>query len=174
MVANPGLSASLEDYLEAILHVVTEKHVARVKDISRRLNVNYSSVSGALRTLAKKNLVNYSPYEVVTLTPEGRAKAEEVVRRHETLKTFFSDVLKLEDAVADETACKLEHIVSPEVMDRFSRLVQFVEASSESELQWLKQFHRECTTPSRPRRRKKSVRSANKDHRSEADTEKGR
>ena len=61
------LSASLEDYLEAILHLVTEKQVARSRDIAKRLRVNRSSVTGALQALAKKGLVNYEPYEAVTL-----------------------------------------------------------------------------------------------------------
>ena len=59
-----SLSASLEDYLEAIFHIVSEKRVARAKDISKRMHVNRSSVTGAMHSLAKKKLVNYATRQV--------------------------------------------------------------------------------------------------------------
>ena len=54
------LSASLEDYLKAIFRIVAVKQAARAKDISARLNVSNSSVTGALRTLADRGLINYA------------------------------------------------------------------------------------------------------------------
>ena len=67
-----NLSSSLEDYLEAIFNLTARNDVARSKDIADSLNVAKSSVTGALRTLAEKQLVNYKPYGYVTLTPPGR------------------------------------------------------------------------------------------------------
>ena len=67
-----NLSASLEDYLEAILNLTSESNVARSKDIAKLLSVSRSSVTGALRVLKKKGLANYKPYDYVTLTnPAG-------------------------------------------------------------------------------------------------------
>ncbi len=66
------LSASLEDYIEAIYHIVEEKLVARSKDIATRLDVSRASVTEALRALAKKELINYAPYEAITMTEQGR------------------------------------------------------------------------------------------------------
>jgi len=56
MQSTKTLSASLEDYLEAIYHIVREKKAARAKDISKRLGVNRSSVTGALHSLAERKL----------------------------------------------------------------------------------------------------------------------
>ncbi len=67
------LSASLEDYLEAIYHLIAGKQAARVKDISKRLKVNSSSVTGALKALAERKLVSYAPYELVTVAAAGVA-----------------------------------------------------------------------------------------------------
>ena len=39
------LSASMEDYLEAIYHIVTAKHAARAKDIAKRLKVKIGRAS---------------------------------------------------------------------------------------------------------------------------------
>ena len=96
------------DYLEAIYHISSEKQAARAKDISDRLEVNKSSVTGALRALSEKGLVNYAPYDLITLTYEGEQVAKEVVRRHETLKDFFIKILLLEEDEAEEAACKIE------------------------------------------------------------------
>ena len=52
------LSSNMEDYLEAIFHISKEKQAARAKDIADRLMVNKSSVTGALRSLSEKGLVN--------------------------------------------------------------------------------------------------------------------
>ena len=68
MTESVQLSASLEDYIEAIYHIIGEKQVARGKDISSRLEVSGASVTEALRALAKKGLINYAPYEVITMT----------------------------------------------------------------------------------------------------------
>jgi len=126
MTAAPSLSASLEDYLEAIYNIIREKNAVRAKDIAARLKVSNASVTGALRTLAKRNFLNYAPYDVITLTPEGERIAKEVVRRHEILRDFFVKVLAVEQQKADEAACKLEHGF-PSDSDIIDRLVQFIE-----------------------------------------------
>ena len=68
------LSASLEDYVEAIFNLVGESKVARCKDIAQSLGVSRSSVTGALRLLKDKGLANYEPYGYVTLTDDGQRK----------------------------------------------------------------------------------------------------
>ena len=88
-----NLSASLEDYLEAIFNLAGESNVARSKDIAKLLGVSRSSVTGALRILKKKGLVNYKPYDYVTLTNSGQAAAAEGTRKHNILKFFFVHVL---------------------------------------------------------------------------------
>jgi DtxR family Mn-dependent transcriptional regulator len=118
------LSASLEDYLEAILALARESTVARSKDIAAALGVAKSSVTGALRLLAGRGMVNYRPYGVVTLTAEGEAAAAAVARKHEVIHSFFEDVLGIERALAQQTACEVEHSLGPEVM---GKLVQFLE-----------------------------------------------
>ena len=95
-----NLSASLEDYIEAIFHIVAEKQVARGKEIAKRLKVSNASVTEALRALSKRELINYEPYEVITLTDKGREVAEDVIRRHEALKDFFVKVLAIDEKIA--------------------------------------------------------------------------
>ncbi|MCL2790576.1 MAG: metal-dependent transcriptional regulator [Desulfobulbus sp.] len=127
MTGSPHLSASLEDYIETIYHIITEKQVARGKDISTRLSVSGASVTEALRALSKRGLINYAPYEVITLTTEGSNIAEDVIRRHNALKQFFTNVLALDDPFAEEGACKIEHTAPPAVIARMVDFIRFLE-----------------------------------------------
>jgi DtxR family Mn-dependent transcriptional regulator len=121
------LSASLEDYLEAIFHIQRKKQAARPKDISQFLEVGNSSVTGALKALKARKLVNYAPYDLVTLTPSGEEAARDVVRRHESLREFFIKVLAADSELAENAACKMEHAVPADLVDRFVRFVEFIE-----------------------------------------------
>ena len=123
------LSESLEDYLEAIFHIVTAKRAARASDISSRLGVNRSSVTGALRALAERELVNYAPYDIVTLTPKGELAAENIVHTHQVLRDFLVRVLAVDDDLADHAACGMEHHVGKVVLRRLGYLAQFLAAS---------------------------------------------
>jgi DtxR family Mn-dependent transcriptional regulator len=126
MTESPHLSASLEDYIETIYHIITEKQVARGKDIAARLSVSGASVTEALRALSKRGLINYAPYEVITLTAEGSSIAEDVIRRHNSLKQFFTDVLALDEPLAEEAACKIEHTAPPEIILRMVSFIKFL------------------------------------------------
>ena len=131
------LSESLEDYLEAILQITGENGVAWPRDIARVMAVSNASVTGALRALAERDLINYVPYMSVTLTAKGKEHAREITRRHETLRGFLRDFLEVEPTLADETACKMEHILSPEIIQKFARLASFVQSIPCGNKQWL-------------------------------------
>ena len=132
------LSSSLEDYIEAIYHLIAEKQTARVKDISKRLRVNYSSVTGALKALTKRNLVNYAPYEQVTLTTKGEEVAIDVIKRHEALRNFFVNVLAVDEKEADKVACKMEHVISTDILERIIQFADFVKTCPQGGAEWEK------------------------------------
>jgi len=125
-----SLSASLEDYLEAVLLLVRQRRVARVRDIAGRVGVSMPSVNTALKRLADQGLVVHEPYEFVDLTEAGRVAAERIHRRHETLRRFLSDVLSLPDQIAQEDACKMEHGLHPRTVVQLQRFLEFLEAGS--------------------------------------------
>ncbi len=138
------LSANMEDYLEAIFHISEEKQAARAKDIADRVQVNKSSVTGALRSLSEKGLVNYAPYDLVTLTPKGKKLAVEIVRRHAALKDFFVKILLIDQGEAEDAACKVEHAISKTIIDRLINFVEFMEICPRGGKEWLKGFRRHC------------------------------
>ena len=144
MVPMEPLSASQEDYLEVIFHIVAEKQAARAKDIARRMAVNNSSVTGALRILAEKGYINYAPYDLVTLTPEGLTHARDIARRHEVLCDFFVKVLGIEETEADDTACKMEHALSANILNRLISFVEFIETCPRGADAWVRRFREHC------------------------------
>ena len=144
MAHRAALSSNMEDYLEAIFHISSEKQAARAKDIADRLKVNKSSVTGALRSLSEKGYVNYAPYDIITLTDKGKILAEDVVRRHETLKDFFIKILLLEEEDAEEASCKIEHAISDKILDRIINFVEFMEICPRGGQEWIKGFRRHC------------------------------
>lgn len=137
MPTQAALSASLEDYLEAIYFIVRKKQAARAKDIADRLNVHRSSVTNALRALREHALVNYAPYDVVTLTPKGKEMGADIARRHEVLSDFFVKVLSVDEELADQTACKMEHSVPRQVLERFIDFVNYLESCPRGGAKWV-------------------------------------
>ena len=136
----PTVSTSTEDYLEAILRLIAEKGVARVRDIAAALSVHKSTVSSAFKGLSERGLVKYSRYEITTLTALGEEIAQGVQKRHEVIRQFLSEVLGISGDVAEANACRMEHIVDADVMERLSLLVTFANDSLSKDDNWMQQF----------------------------------
>lgn len=139
------LSATQEDYLEAIVELIREKGSARVRDIADRLSVARPTVTSALKNLKKHELVDYTPYESVTLTKRGETVAEKISFRHEALSDFLVDVLFLDRKSAEENACRLEHSISDLAMQRLQCFVKFMKQSDVSSKELAKAFKKSCT-----------------------------
>lgn len=133
----PELTSAMEDYLEAIYHLEQERRIARVRDIANRLGVKMSSVSSALKSLSSRGFIRYDPHQFITLTERGIAKATDIVRRHEVVKRFLHRILLVDEKVADESACRLEHHLDAEVMERLVRFITFVETCPVDQTRWL-------------------------------------
>lgn len=135
-MADTTLTSSLEDYLEAVLLLVRRDRVARVRDIAKALGVGMPSVTTALKALAQRGLVNYDPYQVITLTEGGRQAAEGVSQRHEVLRRFLVEVLGLDEATAQANACRMEHAVDEQVLDRMRRFADFIRRCPRAGRDW--------------------------------------
>ena len=143
-MAAESLSASMEDYLEAIYEIVLVKGVARVRDIVARLKVHKSTVTAALHVLSDRKLVNYEPYEAVTLTRKGQRVGSEILARHQALAQFFVSVLGVENDVASEAACKIEHVIPPEVLQRLTKFAEFTRTCPRAGARWIQGFGYFC------------------------------
>ena len=136
------LSSTLEDYLEAIFRIENEKRAARVRDISRYLGVAKSTVNAALKSLARKKMVQYEPYELIVLTEKGKEMASNIVMNHRIMRDFLHDVLFFDDEKAEDVACKMEHAVDREVMERLVCFLAFIGKTSDQKARWVSEFKR--------------------------------
>ena len=139
------LTASQEDYLEAIWALIWKEGVARVSDIADRLGVSMPSVSGALKTLAKAQLVEYAPHKYVTLSDRGMELAGRISARHGMLRKFLTDLLGVKPELADRNACRIEHVVDEAVSRRLSHFVKFVSDGPLAK-EWPEQFKGFCAS----------------------------
>ena len=108
------MSASTEEYLEALYTLTQGGKTASNAELSRRLEIAPASVSEMLRKLADGGYVNYSPYQGVTLTEKGTRLAEKMARKHRLLERFLHDVLKIGNDKVHAEACQMEHALSDE------------------------------------------------------------
>jgi len=136
------MSASLEDYLEAICEITEKSQVARVKEISARLGVTGASVVSALRVLRQKGLIAQEKYGYIRLTGEGLALARDVCSRHEALARFFGNVLALRGKSVEEDACRAEHCLGRNTIKRMMLLEEFLAARSRPKHVLLKRFRK--------------------------------
>ena len=127
------ITTSQEDYLEAILKLSQNGYNVRSKDIANALSVHRSTVTASLKNLSQKRLINYKPYEAVSLTAKGEILAQNVSNRHKILCRFFVKVLEIDKKNADEIACKIEHSASEEVITKLSFLTSFFTENEDDE-----------------------------------------
>ncbi len=131
------LTSTLEDYLLTVYRLEQERRVARPRDIGRRRKVAKSTVTSALHSLAGNGLVNYEPYEAVTLTEKGKKQAESLIIRNRVLRDFLEEVLGIPPEEARSTACGMEHALDPTVVERFVYFLSFVK---HYDSRWLEKF----------------------------------
>ena len=138
------LSASLENYLETILDIYEEKQEIKATDIAKRSNVSKASVTEALRALAGKGLINYTPYENITLTSCGTDRAKKIMLKHKVLYDFLNGFLEIEKNEAMENACKIEHVISENVLNKFICFLEFNNINCVQKSEYIKDFHLFC------------------------------
>jgi len=122
--ASPIRSESTEDHLERMQELVDLKGYARVSDLAASLGLSRSTISNMVRRLAKRGFVNYEKYRGFTLTQEGRAVANHVKVRHETL-TELLQLLGLSAETVKQEVEVIEHHLRPETLRVFSKLIRF-------------------------------------------------
>lgn len=139
-MSRSDISSTMEDYLETIFELERDKKYARVKDIAQKMNVKLPTVTSMLNNLQKRDLVSHEKYDHVELTRKGREVAREVYRSHTMIKKFLMDILKIDAKTADEDACKMEHAVSSETLERIVKFMEFIEECPRGGSDWLQNF----------------------------------
>lgn len=111
---------SAENYLETILMLSQKRPVVRSVDIANELGFKKSSVSIAMKNLREKNHISVTEEGFIYLTDAGREIAEMVYERHEVISECLVRLGVSKD-IADEDACRIEHILSDESFDAIKK-----------------------------------------------------
>lgn len=115
--------SSLQDYLERLLMLSKEKKNIRNVDLANKLNYSKASVSVALKKLKEEGYVLIDEKGFITLTPSGLRIAEFVLDRHINLTKLFGQ-LGVKENIANDDACKIEHIISNETYLALKKLIK--------------------------------------------------
>lgn len=138
-------TSSLEDYLEAIAVLEEKGEKVTVTALSDSIGVKKPSVDWALKKLVDAGLVVHERYGDIDLTPEGARIASEVYSRHKTLYAFLTDILKVDSAIAEQDACRMEHVLSRESINRLEKFISFVMDCHPGRPDWEEIFNRFIT-----------------------------
>ena len=113
-----------ENYIKVIFQLESQQ-TGRIltNDIARKLETKASSVSDMLKRLEKKGLIYYKKYQGVSLNPEGKEIAIQLVRKHRLWETFLVKSLGFGWESVHEIAEQLEHIQSEELTERLDNFL---------------------------------------------------
>ncbi len=128
-------SESMEMYLETIYLIEKAQGHAHVVDIAKQLNVSKASVSKAAKNLKKSNYIKKEAYGSITLTNKGRALSEKIYYNHNMITAYLKDSLGISNKEASENACKMEHVITEEMI---KAIKDYLEKNSIEVKLWLK------------------------------------
>lgn len=114
------LSASMENYLKALVHLEAHGGPVTTGAVAARVAVAPPSASAMLRRLRELGLVTGAPGHEVELSAHGRRHALRVIRRHRLVETFLAEVLDVPWDEVHAEAERLEHALSPALEDRIA------------------------------------------------------
>ncbi len=117
-----GTNESAENYLETILVLSKTLPVVRSVDIATELGYKKSSVSIAMKNLREKEHITVSDAGYISLTQTGREIAEMIYERHELFRTWLTS-LGVDEKIASEDACKMEHAMSKESFEAIKKFI---------------------------------------------------
>ena len=116
-------SASREDYLRAVYHLMEENKEVRSVEVADYLNVTKPSVSEMLKQLDKDRFIEYKKYSKVKLTGKGHKIAQKLTSKHRIIESFLKKILKIDSENIHEEAHRLEHAFSDESISKLRRLL---------------------------------------------------
>ncbi|MCS3924731.1 metal-dependent transcriptional regulator [Methanosalsum natronophilum] len=127
-----------EDYLKVVHELIEQKGYVRVKDVSKQLDVSPSSVTEMFQRMDDAGYINYEKYGGVTLTDSGTEIAKSTQKKHGVIKDFL-EILGVQEKMADEDACKIEHVLTSDTLDTLTKFADFINKNKEAAT-WLDHF----------------------------------
>jgi len=118
------MTKSIEDCLELIYIIALEKKSIRVKELSIRLKITKPSIVSTLKELKNANLISQEKYGYIELTEDGLIEAKKILNKHNIIKKFLIDTLKVSEDNAEKDACQMEHFLSNETLSKIEEFIR--------------------------------------------------
>jgi Mn-dependent DtxR family transcriptional regulator len=117
-----------QDFDEVLEHLWAKQEIAQGTKPHDEIHIESHEFTAVqwkrlIATMAQIGLVSVDN-GLEQFTPKGEARARDVIRRHRLAERLFMDVLNIHDEYeVEQSACKFEHILSPEVTDKMCTLL---------------------------------------------------
>ena len=134
------ITHSVAHYLIAVDAVTAKKGYCRAADIARTLGVSRNAVSLKLQSLRGTDLLEVDEYKSVKLTESGAQKTAFIISMRRTVKHLLVDLLGVEEEVANQDACLVEHLLSKETGLQMLNMFQFINQGSPSARKFIDDF----------------------------------
>ena len=108
----------VEDYLQVLHYLMRDGFPVIAARLAERLNVTPPTVTATLQRMERDGLIEHGPRKEILFTPEGRALAENIVRRHALAERLLTDLLKMPWHESHEEAHGVEHVMTPNIEAR--------------------------------------------------------
>lgn len=114
------LSSSLEDYLEIICRMKSEKGEVKTLEIAQELKVPLSRVVQAIQRLHYQKFLVYSPYKPLEITQKGQDMGTYLTARNKLIKEFL-EFLEIEENLDSELVAMQQYlsVSSLETIEKF-------------------------------------------------------
>ena len=121
------VSETGENYLKAIYTLCRKSPTgeAGMTRLAAAVGVTTGTATVMVKKLATDKLVKYIRFGGVSLTPRGNRAALDIIRRHRLVETFLVATLKLDWSDVHVEAERLEHAVSPVVLEALDAFLGF-------------------------------------------------
>ena len=107
------INESMENYLETILILSKRLPVVRSVDIAEDLGFKKSSISVAMKKLRESGEIEVTREGYIYLTDSGKKIANMIYERHVLMSNWLIS-LGVDEEIAKEDACRIEHVLSKE------------------------------------------------------------
>lgn len=114
------MQESGEMYLETIFILSQKGDVVRSIDVSEYMGFSKPSVSRAMGLLRQEGYIKIDRRGGITLTTRGRAAADDIYDRHNTLTALLTK-LGVSPELAERDACRMEHYMSEETFQAIKK-----------------------------------------------------
>lgn len=114
---------SEEMYLETILILKQKSVNVHAVNVAEELGYSKPSVSRAMSLLIKKGYITIGGSGEIMFTEEGKKKAEDIYERHIVITNLLEKVGASRE-LAEENACRIEHVISPELFEILKSFVK--------------------------------------------------